>query len=111
MVFWEAFGDKFNAENADVSYSFEAIDIARGEANFMKEILWSYAFRDTDMHKVMPNIEWKISILAATPEGSELRGSSHQLLRRNTEKLYFTTDMKKHIEMKDLSISSHSIAD
>lgn len=107
MVFFDALSDKYNSENADLSRSDQAIDIARGETPFMKEVLRSFAYRDSGLIHNIPKIEWKISVKAATPEGSELRDSSRlNLMQRNREEVFYSTDMMYHLEMMDYSSSS-----
>jgi hypothetical protein len=108
MVFWEAIEGKYNEANADISYSFEALDIARGEVYFMKEVLRSYAYREKKLRKDAPRLEWKISVFAATPEHSELRNSSAvDLIRRNKEEVFFSDLMMKHLEMMDMNHSKN----
>lgn len=46
-VFWSSLNDKYDSENADISHSDQAIDVARGEADFILEVVRSYAFRDS----------------------------------------------------------------
>lgn len=107
MVFWEAIEGKYDEANADISHSFEILDIARGEVPFMKEVLRSYAYREKQLRKDAPRLEWKISVLAATPEHSELRNSSAvDLIRRNKQEVFFSDLMMKHLEMMDMNHSS-----
>ena len=94
-----------NSENADLSQSSQCIELARGQTEFMQEILHSYAFRDSGLGKAIPTIEWKISILNPLPEEGHYRESHRELINRGktVENVYYSSDMINHLEMSILS--------
>jgi hypothetical protein len=110
-VFWSSLVDKYNSENADISQSDQAIEVARGEANFIHEVVRSYAFRDSGWKNELPEIEYKISVVCPAPLYSEIGLESEiDLLINNrsdiNQSIYFSNHIQNHIEMMDKSLSS-----
>lgn len=112
-VFWNSLNDKYNSENADISQSDQAIDVARGEADFILEVVRSYAFRDSDWHDRIPQVEYKITVLGPPNQDFKfgLENERDLLLQernQHQQAIYFSEDIKNHIELMDLSSSSAS---
>ena len=91
---------RFNT-SANLCQSSQAIDLARGESEFMREVVHNYSYRDSGLKENVPFIEWKIIIQAATPENSLMKIKEHDLIKRNNELVYYSTDTMHHLEISD----------
>ena len=93
----------FNDENADVSNSEEGLEVTRGEAEFMKEVVRSYAFRDSGLEDNVPELEFTIKIRPPTPKGRILTQMTQKdLLSRIKYKTFYKEDIEKHVELMDV---------